>query len=98
MSSKRLHAHMQIEYETKCNENCNQFEKCESKGLHVIEGGICSIESLVGVDPRDPEERKFAHDMLDEYLDIVAQKLNENPNGYETSKDHFTVFGSADIH
>ena len=45
-----------------------------------------TVESMVGFDPRTPEDRKLTHDMLDEYLDkfIIPRLEGEHR---ETSGD-----------
>ena len=70
----RNHAHFQIQYRRDPTDN----ERMEGQGRQLV-------ETLRGFDPRDPEQRKFIHDNLDEFLDFwIIPKLNQadgiNPN------------------
>ena len=35
------------------------------------------IETLEGIDPRNSNDRKLAHDMLDEYLDVIGKFMTK---------------------
>ena len=45
------------------------------------------IESLNGIDPRDPEARQYVHVALDEYLDVLAQRLTDIESSPDDLKD-----------
>lgn len=42
------------------------------------------VESLIGFNPNDASDRKMIHDMLDEYLDFLANKMAEMESRDET--------------
>jgi len=94
-----LHAHVQVEY---------SYFKDREEALKNNEypSAAQSTESLIGFDPCDPDGRKLAHDMLDEYLDYLAEfKKFRNKNGFEIKKSYteneanrFIVFGNLDVH
>lgn len=60
---------------------CKKVAHAQIEYQHAEKG---SLESLIGVDPQDPETVKRLHGMLDEWLQ--AKRM---PGDY---RDHFIVF------
>ena len=57
------------------------------------------IESLDGFDPRNEDNRKLCHNMLDEYLDIWCERLKLNDTDPITyNEEGFHVHPYADKH
>lgn len=59
------------------------------------------VESLVGFNPADEDDVKFIHNLLDEYLEYLRNKLKDNPQGFNCPDDkdklplnRFIVFGN----
>lgn len=65
-----------------------------------IEYGSC--ESFVGFNPENEEDRKLMHDMLDEYLSVLAEaKKNAEKRGddnWDIPGIGFQVFPYLDTH
>lgn len=75
--------------------------------LHIQienDNGSLACESLRGFDPTDPEERKYVHDCLDEYLDWIGKKLSECKSTKklefkpEYEDTEFRIYGEIDTH
>jgi len=50
-----------------------------------------SVESLIGFNPTAYEDRKFVHELLDEYLDYLAERY-QNKDGEPRDGNGFRVF------
>lgn len=61
-----------------------------------------ATESLIGFNPSDAEDRKLCHDMLDEYLDVLALRrqimMGKGIESMEIPGAGFTVFPTLDTH
>jgi hypothetical protein len=55
-------------------------------------------ESLIGCNPRFPEDRKIAHKMLDEYLDRISVRMVELETEGKKAGKELTTDGDAGFH
>jgi hypothetical protein len=56
------------------------------------------VESLVGFNPTRKKDRKFVHDLLDEYLDYVVGRLKSSDGNLEplNESNGFRIFDNVD--
>lgn len=79
-----------------CDLHCHvQIEYCSNPNNY----NHPDVESLDGIDPRNEDDRKMAHAMLDEYLNVWANRLNDAPNTARSYKEEgFRIYPYSDIH
>jgi len=49
------------------------------------------VESLVGFNPTAQEDRKFVHELLDEFLDYIEDRFRNGQDGVKAKTNHFEV-------
>ena len=83
------------------NESKLQENQMKSPHAHVqIEytRACDQVESLVGFNPTDLEDRKFVHTLLDEYLDYLSKRVGDGEEGERNEANHFRVSDWLDKH